>query len=140
MPLDNLDHIGIAVLEIEESIRVFEELLGIPCSDREEIPSQGLKLAFFHLNNIKLELISSTNPDTPIDRFIKKKGQGIHHLAFQVDDIEKEMDSLLDQGFQKIGISPQMGAHHKLVQFLYPKETNNVLVELCQQVFDQKND
>ncbi len=134
MSLHKLDHIGIAVQDLELSIQTFEKLLGSSCYKIEEVPDQGVTTAFFKIGDCKLELISPTNADSSLRRFIKNKGEGLHHLAFEVEEIENEVLNLENQGFQKIGSEPGLGADHKRIQFIQPADTHKVLIELCQTI------
>jgi methylmalonyl-CoA/ethylmalonyl-CoA epimerase len=133
--MNKLEHIGIAVSNLEESNRLFERLLGVAHYKIEEVASEGVRTSFFKVGDIKIELLEATTPDSPIAKFIGKKGEGIHHLAFAVDDVAKELHDKKKDGFQVINDSPKGGADNKLIAFLHPKTTNGVLIELCQ---DQK--
>ncbi len=128
-----IEHLGIAVADLKESIPLFEQLLNTPCYKTEEVASEGVNTAFFKLGESKVELLEATNPDSPINKFIEKKGQGIHHIAIDVDDIEAEMKRLAALGFQLLSEQPKEGADNKLICFLHPKSTNGVLIELCQE-------
>jgi len=130
--LEKLDHIGIAVKDLQVSIPVFEKLLGIPCYKIEEVPGQGVITAFFKVGEIKIELVSSLNQENSLSKFLEKKGEGLHHLAFQVDNLEGNLDRLEKVGFSKIGLEPSRGAEGKWIQFLHPEKTSWVLIELCQ--------
>ena len=125
--MKKLEHIGIAVSNLEESNRLFERLLGVAHYKIEEVASEGVRTSFFKVGDIKIELLEATKPDSPIAKFIDKRGEGIHHLAFAVDDIKSEAS-----GFQLLNETPKDGADNKLIAFLHPKSTNGVLVELCQ--------
>ncbi len=126
-----IEHIGIAVKELAASIPLFEKLLAAPCYKTEEVDSEHVNTAFFKKGDTKIELLESTAPDGVIARFIDKKGEGIHHIAFEVADIEAEMKRLQADGFVLLNETPKAGADNKLVCFLHPKGTNGVLVELC---------
>lgn len=128
-----IEHLGIAVADLKESIPLFEQLLNTPCYKTEEVASEGVNTAFFRLGESKVELLEATKPDSPINKFIEKKGQGIHHIAIDVDDIEAEMKRLAALGFQLLSEQPKEGADNKLICFLHPKSTNGVLIELCQE-------
>lgn len=128
-----IEHLGIAVADLKESIPLFEQLLNTPCYKTEEVASEGVNTAFFKLGESKVELLEATKPDSPINKFIEKKGQGIHHIAIDVDDIEAEMKRLAALGFQLLSEQPKEGADNKLICFLHPKSTNGVLIELCQE-------
>ena len=125
------EHIGIAVKELATSIPLFEKLLNTPCYKTETVESEKVNTAFFQKGETKIELLESSTPDGVIARFIEKKGEGIHHIAFEVEDIEAEMKRLQNEGFVLLNEKPKEGADNKLVCFLHPKETNGVLVELC---------
>lgn len=129
-----LEHIGIAVKDLSQSIPLFEKLLNTPCYKTEKVDSENVNTAFFQKGESKIELLESTTPDGVIARFIEKKSEGIHHLAFEVADIEAEMRRLQAEGFVLLNETPKKGADNKLVCFLHPKNTNGVLVELCQEV------
>jgi methylmalonyl-CoA/ethylmalonyl-CoA epimerase len=129
-----LEHIGIAVKSLEASLPLFEKLLDSPCYKTETVDSEGVNTAFFRKGESKIELLESTTADGVIARFIEKKQEGIHHLAFEVTDIEAEMKRLQGEGFILLSEKPKKGADNKLVCFLHPKSTNGVLVELCQEM------
>lgn len=132
--VNKIEHIGIAVKNIEESNILFEKLLGVPCYKSEEVESEGVLTSFFQTGTNKIELLMATNPESPIAKFLEKKGEGIHHIAFDVDDIVAEIERLKSEGFVLINEVPKKGADNKLVVFLHPKNTNGVLVELCQEI------
>jgi len=136
MTMNKIEHIGIAVKDLETSNKLFAALLGKAHYKIESVESEGVNTSFFQSGPNKIELLEATNPDSPIAKFIEKKGEGIHHIAFAVDDIEKEIKRLTDEGFQLINKTPKKGADNKLVVFLHPKSTNGVLVELCQEIKD----
>lgn len=127
------EHIGIAVKELQTSISLFEKLLNTPCYKTELVASEKVNTAFFKKGDTKIELLESTDPDGVIAKFIEKKGEGLHHIAFDVADINVEMERLKNEGFILLNESPKNGADNKLVCFLHPKTTNGVLVELCQE-------
>ncbi len=129
-----IEHIGIAVKSLETSNLLFEKLFGQPPYKQEEVVSEGVKTSFFMNGPNKIELLEATNPDSPIAKFIDKKGEGIHHIAFDVYDIEEEMMRLKNEGFIVLNEVPKKGADNKLVVFLHPKGTNGVLIELCQEI------
>jgi len=129
-----IEHIGIAVKDLEASNNLFEKLFGAPAYKEEAVESEGVKTSFFMNGPNKIELLEATNPDSPIAKFIEKKGEGIHHIAFDVEDIEAEMKRLADEGFILLNDKPKKGADNKLVAFLHPKTTNGVLIELCQEI------
>jgi len=129
-----VEHIGLAVKSFEQSIPLFEQLLSTPCYKTEMVASEKVNTAFFQVGETKIELLESTDPEGVIAKFIEKKGEGMHHIAFEVADIEAEMKRLSDLGFQLLNPVPKQGADNKLVCFLHPKGTNGVLIELCQEV------
>jgi len=131
--MKKLEHIGIAVKNLEESNALFAKLLGKPHYKVEEVESEGVRTSFFEVGGIKIELLEATRPDSPIARFIEKRGEGIHHLAFDADPIEENMKALSDQGFTLLSDKPKTGADNKEIVFLHPKTTQGVLVELCQE-------
>ena len=128
-----LEHIGIAVKDIDASNKLFETLFNSPHYKTEEVASEGVKTSFFKLGESKIELLEASNEDSAIAKFISKKGEGIHHLAFEVVDIDFEIKRLSDEGFQLIHQSAKDGADNKRIAFLHPKSTNSVLIELCQE-------
>jgi len=132
--MNKIEHIGIAVKNLEFSNRLFEKLLGTASYKEEEVASEGVKTSFFKIGTNKIELLEATNPESPIAKFIEKKGEGIHHIAFDVTDIEGEMKRLQLEGFVLLNEVPKKGADNKLVAFLHPKHTNGVLIELCQEI------
>ncbi|BAO75513.1 methylmalonyl-CoA epimerase [Winogradskyella sp. PG-2] len=131
-----IEHIGIAVIDIENSNHLFKSLFGKAHYKTEDVESEGVKTSFFKCGPNKIELLQATNKDSPIAKFIEKKGEGIHHIAFAVDNIEKEIKRLTKEGFKMIHEKPKKGADNKLIAFLHPKSTNGVLVELCQEIKD----
>ena len=132
--MKNIDHIGIAVKDIEKSILLFEKLLNTACYKIEEVIGQGVKTSFFKTGNQKIELIASLGDQSPIESFLEKKGEGLHHIAFEVADIKSEVERLKSEGFVPIDEIPKKGADNKMVVFLHPKTTNGVLIELCQEI------
>lgn len=128
-----VEHIGLAVKSFEQSIPLFEQLLSTPCYKTEMVASEKVNTAFFQVGETKIELLESTDPEGVIAKFIEKKGEGMHHIAFEVADIAAEMKRLSDLGFQLLNPVPKQGADNKLVCFLHPKGTNGVLIELCQE-------
>ncbi len=128
-----IEHLGIAVKELEKSIPLFEQLLNTPCYKTEKVDTEGVNTAFFKTGESKIELLEATKEDSPIQKFIDKKGEGIHHIAFEVENIEAEMKRLSALGFELLNAIPKNGADNKLVCFLHPKTTNGVLIELCQE-------
>lgn len=131
--LTNVEHIGIAVKDITASNELFTKLFNVPPYKSESIESEGVTTSFFQINANKIELLEATNPDSAIAKFIEKKGEGIHHIAFAVKDILYEVDRLKSEGFVFINETPKQGADNKLVVFLHPKSSNSVLIELCQE-------
>lgn len=131
--MKKLEHIGIAVNNLEESNALFAKLLGKPHYKVEEVESEGVRTSFFEVGGIKIELLEPTRPDSPIARFIEKRGEGIHHLAFETDPIEDKMKELSGKGFLLLADKPKPGADNKEIVFLHPKTTHGVLVELCQE-------
>jgi len=132
--VNKIEHIGIAVKNIEDANILFEKLLGVPSYKSEEVLSEGVLTSFFQTGESKIELLMATNPESPIAKFLDKKGEGIHHIAFDVADIYAETERLKGEGFVLINEVPKKGADNKLVVFLHPKNTNGVLVELCQEI------
>ena len=131
--MKKIEHLGIAVANLQDSITMFEKLLNTTCYKTEEVVSEGVRTAFFQLGESKIELLEATNPDSPIAKFIAKQSGGIHHIAFEVEDIDSEMKRLKALDFILIQESPKDGADNKRIAFLHPKSTNGVLVELCQE-------
>lgn len=132
MNLNHIEHIGIAVKSLEEAIPFWEEKLGIKCYKIEEVKDQMVKTAFFQIGLSKIELLESTSPNGPIGKFIEKKGEGIHHLAFAVQGIENNLQELESNGVQLIDSTPRKGAEGLDIAFLHPKSTHGVLIELCE--------
>ncbi len=131
--MDKIEHIGIAVKDIRRSNEIFASLFGEPHYKIEEVLSEGVKTSFFQVGPNKIELLEATNEDSPIAKFLARKGEGIHHIAFAVSDIRSEMARLEKEGFQLLNREPKIGADNKLVAFVHPKSSNGVLVELCQE-------
>jgi len=132
--MQKVEHIGIAVHSLENAIPLFEKLLNTVCYKTEEVVSEHVKTAFFQTGETKLELLESTSDEGPIAKFLAKKGEGIHHLAFEVKDIRTEMKRLSEEGFVLLHNEPKRGADNKLVCFLHPRSIQNVLVEICQSI------
>lgn len=132
--VEKVEHIGIAVKDLDKSNQLFAQLLGKEHYKIEEVASEGVRTSFFETGDSKIELLEATNPESPIARFIDKKGEGIHHIAFDVKDIRKEMARLKEEGFRLLNEEPKRGADNKLVCFIHPKSANGVLVELCQSI------
>jgi methylmalonyl-CoA/ethylmalonyl-CoA epimerase len=132
--VNKIEHIGIAVKNLSVSIPLFEKLLNTHCYKREEVFSENVKTAFFEQGPNKIELLQATEDNSIIDRYINKNGEGIHHIAFDVADIEAEMKRLKQEGFILLNETPKKGADNKLICFVHPKNTNGVLIELCQEI------
>ncbi|WP_428663912.1 methylmalonyl-CoA epimerase [Runella sp.] len=130
----NVEHIGIAVKNIAASDELFSKLFSIQPYKHEAVESEGVTTSFFKINETKIELLEATNPESAIAKFIEKKGEGVHHVAFEVADIVSEMQRLKNEGFVLLNETPKQGADNKLVCFLHPKSTNGVLIELCQEI------
>ncbi|WP_299098221.1 methylmalonyl-CoA epimerase [uncultured Winogradskyella sp.] len=134
--MKKIEHIGIAVKDLENSNQLFKSLFGEKHYKIEDVESEGVKTSFFKCGPNKIELLQATNEESPIAKFIEKKGEGIHHIAFAVDNIEDEIKRLMEEGFTMIHKEPKKGADNKLIAFLHPKSTNGVLIELCQEIKD----
>ena len=132
--MKKIEHIGIAVKSLEASNKLFAKLLGKAHYKTEQVESEGVSTSFFMTGENKIELLEALNPDSPVARFIEKRGEGIHHIAFEVENIEQEMARLKEKGFQLLREKPFPGADNKLVCFIHPKSCNGVLVELCQEI------
>lgn len=132
--MEKLEHIGIAVANLAEANKLFARLLGREHYKIEEVPSEGVRTSFFKIGDVKIELLEASDPSSPIAKFIGKKGEGVHHLAFEVEDIQGSLRDYSDRGFQVINSEPKKGADNKMVAFLHPKSTNGVLIELCQSI------
>ncbi len=132
--MDKIEHIGIAVKDLEASNQLFASLFGAPHYKIEEVASEGVRTSFFKTGPNKIELLEATSEESPIAKFIAKKGEGIHHIAFAVQDIVAEIARLQQEGFTVLNTTPKKGADNKLVAFLHPKTTNGVLIELCQEI------
>lgn len=131
--MDKIEHIGIAVKNLEKANAVYAALLGKKHYKTETVESEGVTTSFFKVGDSKIELLEASNPESPIAKFIEKRGEGIHHIAFYVDDIVEEIKRLKKEGFVVLNETPKRGADNKLVCFLHPKSSNGVLVELCQE-------
>ena len=132
MNISHIEHIGIAVKNLEESISYYENILGFKCYAIEEVPEQKVKTAFFMVGQTKIELLESTDPEGPIGKFIEKKGEGIHHMAFAVKEIENQLSELEKKGVQLIDKTPRKGAEGLDIAFIHPKSTKGVLMEICE--------
>ena len=129
-----VEHIGLAVKDLKESNALFSKLFGQDSYKVENVESEGVSTSFFQCGGTKIELLEATGKDSPIAKFIEKRGEGIHHIAFEVEDIHKEMKRLSEEGFTILNPEPKKGADNKMVCFLHPKSTNSVLIELCQEI------
>ncbi len=132
--MNKIEHIGIAVQSLNEAIPRFERILGTSCYKTELVKSEKVNTAFFKVGESKIELLESVDPDGVIAKFIDKRGEGLHHTAYEVDDIEQEMDRLKKEGLTLLNEKPKKGADNKLVCFLHPKDAHGVLIELCQEM------
>lgn len=131
--MKKIEHIGIAVKNLEAANAVYKSLLKTDVYKTEMVESEGVKTSFFKTGESKIELLAATNEESPVAKFIERRGEGIHHIAFAVDDIEAEIARLENEGFQLLNRNPKSGADNKLVAFLHPKSAHGVLVELCQE-------
>ncbi|MCU0384033.1 MAG: methylmalonyl-CoA epimerase [Cyclobacteriaceae bacterium] len=131
--MEKLEHIGIAVKNLEEANGLFARLLGKPHYKIELVESEGVRTSFFDVGGVKIELLEATRPDSPIAKFIEKKGEGVHHLAFGVSNLTERINHAKQNGFIALNETPKPGADNKLIAFLHPKTTNQVLVEMCQE-------
>lgn len=134
MSFTNIEHIGIAVKSIAQSTGLFSDLMGLEPYKEEMVEEEGVKTSFYKLGDTKIELLESASDDSAIAKFIEKRGEGIHHIAFEVENLEEEMKRLKEKGFILLNETPKRGADNKLICFLHPKSTNGVLVELCQDI------
>ena len=132
--MKKIEHVGIAVKQLSISIPLFEKLLNAKCYKTELVSSEQVNTAFFALGENKIELLEANSEESVINKFIQKKGEGLHHIAFEVDDIESEMNRLVNEGFVLLNEKPKRGADNKMVCFLHPKETNGVLIELVMEI------
>ena len=130
--VNSLNHVGIAVHSIEAQRAYYEDALGAEFEGFEEVPSQKVRVGFFRVENVRLELLEPTDPSGPIAKFLEKRGEGLHHLAFSVDDIQARIDALKQSGLQMIDEQPRGGAHHMKIAFIHPKSSHGVLTELCE--------
>lgn len=136
--MDKIEHIGIAVKDLATANKIYEVLLGVAPYKSERVDSEGVETSFFNCGESKIELLEATNPESPIAKFIEKRGEGIHHIAFAVKDIYAEIARLKINGFVVLNDIPKQGADNKLVVFLHPKSSSGVLVELCQEIDNSK--
>jgi len=134
--MKKIEHLGIAVKSIAAANEIYTKLLGYQPYKAEDVASEGVNTSFFMCGESKIELLEATNPESPIAKFIEKRGEGVHHIAFLVDNIEAEMKRLKKEGFVLLNSTPKRGADNKLVAFLHPKSSLGVLVELCQDIVD----
>ncbi len=132
--IKKIEHLGIAVKNIKDANDVYHKLLGTASYKTEKVESENVLTSFFKVGDSKIELLEGTSTDSPITKFIDKKGEGLHHVAFEVDDIEAEMQNLKNQGFTLLSDKPKQGADNKLICFVHPKSANGVLIELCQEI------
>lgn len=131
MKLNKIEHIGIAVKSIEEALKYYENILGLKCYAIEEVQDQKVKTAFLKIGETKLELLEATSSESPIAKFIEKRGEGIHHIAFETDKIEETLNEIKNEGIRLIDETPRKGAEGLQIAFLHPKSTNGVLTEIC---------
>lgn len=132
--MKNIEHIGIAVKDLDTSISLFEKLLNSPCYKIEEVASEYVNTAFFKTGETKIELVAATGPESAIAKYLERKPEGIHHMAFEVEDIYAEMERLKNEGFTLLNDQPKKGADNKLVCFIHPKSCNGILLEICQEI------
>tara|TARA_B100001142_G_scaffold3891_1_gene4025 strand:- start:24 stop:425 length:402 start_codon:yes stop_codon:yes gene_type:complete len=132
--INKIEHIGIAVTDLKKSEDLFEKLLGKKPYKKEEVATEGVVTSFFKIGNQKIELLKGNNSESPIQKFIEKRKEGVHHIALHVDSIQKEVERLENLGFEFISTTPKKGADNKKIVFLHPKTTNGVLVELCEDI------
>ena len=130
--MNKIEHIGIAVNDIDSAKHTFEQLLGTDFYKEETVESEGVTTVFFRVGEVKIELLAATRPDSPIARFLDKRGEGVHHIAFGVDSVEGKSESLNSAGFSVINDVAKSGADNKLINFIHPKSTHGVLIEICQ--------
>ncbi len=131
--MNKLEHIGIAVKNLDASNKLFAKLLGKSHYKIEEVVSEGVRTSFFDVGGIKIELLEATRPDSAIAKFIEKRGEGLHHLAFDAEPVESKMAELASKGFELLSNKPMAGADNKMIAFIHPKTTNHVLIELCEE-------
>ena len=131
-PVKALNHVGIAVRSIDDQRAHYEGTLGAQFEGVEDVPSQKVRVAFYRMGDVRLELLEPTDPASPIAKFLESRGEGLHHLAFTVDDIQERIEELKNEGLRMIDDSPRQGAHHMQIAFIHPKSTHGVLTELCQ--------
>lgn len=134
--MKKIEHLGIAVKDLSVSNKLFSKLLNTTPYKEEAVETEGVITSFFKVGESKIELLQATHPDSPIAKFIEKKGEGIHHIAFNVDNIEEEIKRLQSEGFELIHKAPKKGADNMIIAFLHPKSTNGVLIEICQEIIE----
>ncbi len=134
MNISHIEHIGIAVKNLQESINFYENVLGLKCYNIEEVKDQKVRTAFFMLGNTKIELLESTEADGPIGKFIEKKGEGVHHIAFATKHLQKNLDELSEKGVRLIDSKPRKGAENLNIAFAHPASANGVLIEFCENI------
>lgn len=132
MPVQALNHIGIAVRSIDEQQSYYADTLGLHFEGLEDVPSQKVRVAFFRVGDVRIELLEPTEPDSPVAKFLDKRGEGLHHVAYTVEDIQARIDELKNSGLRMIDDSPRAGAHKMQIAFLHPKSSHGVLTELCE--------
>lgn len=137
--IQKIDHLGIAVRSLDEAVQYYEQALGLKCSGKEEVPSQKVKIAFFQVGAVRLELLEPTSSDSTVAQFIGKHGEGIHHVAFSTDNINEQLSKAKNAGCRLINEIPLKGAGGRLVAFLHPKSTHGVLTEFCSVEIEQKD-
>ncbi len=135
--MKKIEHIGIAVKDLSQACDLYEQLLGVPCYKKESVWCEGVEVAFFQTGDNKIELLSALNDESPISGFLEKRGEGIHHIAFEVEDIFFEMERLKGKGFVLLSEKPKKGADNKLICFVHPRNTRGVLIEICQEIKPQ---
>lgn len=131
--IKKIEHLGIAVKDLNDSIQLYETLFQTKCYKIEAVESEGVKTAFFQVGDSKIELLEASNPESPIAKFLEKKGPGFHHVAFETSDIDSEIQRLINEGFELIHKTPKDGADNKRIAFLHPKAVDGLLLELCQE-------
>ncbi|MCD6376705.1 MAG: methylmalonyl-CoA epimerase [Caldisericaceae bacterium] len=135
--ITQINHVGIAVRSLEERIPFYRDVLGLPFLGQEEVADQKVRVAMFKVGEVKIELLEPTDPQSPIAKFLETKGEGIHHLAFQSDDIEAQLNDLKGKNIRLIDEQPRIGAHQTKIAFIHPKSSGKVLLEICQPAGDQ---
>jgi len=138
--LSKIDHIGVAVKDAEKSQLLFDLLFGKQAFKTEEVASEGVRTIFYQLDDLKIELLESLSEENAIHKFLEKRGEGIHHIAYEVEDIKESMETFRDEGFRLLNEHPKLGADNKLICFIHPKDTNGILIELCQSQKEKKKE